>query len=156
MLQALGMIEVTGYLGAISSADAALKAANVTLLRSEKVQGGITTVELIGDVSAVTAAVEAGKMVAEKLGCFRASHVIPRMDPATQAILLDIKEKPASEKVITESAEKVKQQLVSQVEELKIDSLEENKKTPSDKKEIESKKIESKETKKTTKKNKKK
>ena len=92
MIKALGMIEVTGYLGAISAADAALKAANVQLLRSEKVKGGITTIELVGDVAAITAAVDAGKMVAEKLNCLRASHVIARMDPAVQNLLLDDKE----------------------------------------------------------------
>ncbi|MHC5227402.1 BMC domain-containing protein [Enterococcus sp. LJL99] len=92
MIEALGMIEVTGYLGAISAADAALKAANVQLLRSEKVKGGITTIELVGDVAAITAAVDAGKMVAEKLNCLRASHVIARMDPAVQNLLLDDRE----------------------------------------------------------------
>lgn len=92
MIEALGMIEVTGYLGAISAADAALKAANVKLLRSEKVKGGITTIELVGDVAAITAAVDAGKMVAEKLNCLRASHVIARMDPAVQNLLLSDKE----------------------------------------------------------------
>lgn len=152
MLEALGMIEVTGYLGAISSADAALKAANVTLLRSEKVQGGITTVQLIGDVAAVTAAVDAGKVVAESLGCFRASHVIPRMDIATQAILLDVKEKPVTEKVISESVDKAKEQITAQVEELKAAIVEEViEKTPAKKKEDKSK-----EAKKTMKKNNKK
>ncbi|WP_086313487.1 hypothetical protein A5821_000993 [Enterococcus sp. 7F3_DIV0205] len=122
MLEALGMIEVTGYLGAISAADAALKAANVKLLKSEKVKGGITTIELIGDVAAITAAVDAGKVVAENLGCFRASHVIPRMDPATQSLLLDeltVKEGTAPENKVTE------EQLVSQVEELKVEIFEE-------------------------------
>lgn len=152
MLEALGMIEVTGYLGAISSADAALKAANVTLLRSEKVQGGITTVQLIGDVAAVTAAVDAGKVVAESLGCFRASHVIPRMDIATQAILLDVKEKPMTENVVSESVEQAKEQITAQVEELKAEIVEEViEKTPAKKKENKPK-----EAKKTTKKNNKK
>ncbi|MGX7148578.1 BMC domain-containing protein [Enterococcus ureasiticus] len=122
MLEALGMIEVTGYLGAISAADAALKAANVTLLKSEKVKGGITTVELVGDVAAITAAVDAGKLVAEKLGCLRASHVIARMDAATQTLLLDnevVKEVTQSKSVTTE------EQLVSQVKELKVEIFEE-------------------------------
>ncbi len=86
-VQALGLIEVTGYLGAIAAADAALKAANVTLLRSEKIKGGFTTVELIGDVAAIQAAVDAGKVVAEKLNCLRAGHVIARMDGATANLL---------------------------------------------------------------------
>ena len=40
-------------LGAIGVADAALKAADVTLLKAEIINGGLTTVELIGDVAAV-------------------------------------------------------------------------------------------------------
>ncbi|MGG5343802.1 BMC domain-containing protein [Enterococcus sp. AZ192] len=111
-LEALGMIEVTGYLGAVSAADAALKAANVHLLKSEKIKGGITTVELIGDVAAITAAVDAGKIVAEKLGCLRASHVIPRMDIAVQELLMD---KPT---VTEESA------TVTETEEIKAESAE--------------------------------
>lgn len=111
-LEALGMIEVTGYLGAVSAADAALKAANVHLLKSEKIKGGITTVELIGDVAAITAAVDAGKIVAEKLGCLRASHVIPRMDIAVQELLMD---KPT---VTEESAP------VTETEEIKAESAE--------------------------------
>lgn len=111
-LEALGMIEVTGYLGAVSAADAALKAANVRLLKSEKIKGGITTVELIGDVAAITAAVDAGKIVAEKLGCLRASHVIPRMDIAVQELLMD------NPTVTEESAP------VTETEEIKAESAE--------------------------------
>ena len=58
-MKALGMVEVKGFLGAISVADAALKAADVTLLKAEIINGGLTTVELIGDVAAVQAAVDA-------------------------------------------------------------------------------------------------
>ncbi|GGC84771.1 BMC domain-containing protein [Enterococcus wangshanyuanii] len=106
-LEALGMIEVTGYLGAVSAADAALKAANVHLLKSEKIKGGITTVELIGDVAAITAAVDAGKVVAEKLGCLRASHVIPRMDIAVQELLMD-KPTVTEETIVVTETEEIK------------------------------------------------
>jgi microcompartment protein CcmL/EutN len=107
ILEALGMIEVTGYLGAVSAADAALKAANVQLLKSEKIKGGITTVELIGDVAAITAAVDAGRVVAEQLGCLRSSHVIPRLDPSVQELLLKkIAVKKEKEKSRVEGTEK--------------------------------------------------
>lgn len=86
-MQALGLIEVTGYLAAIAAADAALKAANVELLRSEKIRGGLTTIELVGDVAAVTASVDAGKRVAEDLGRLRSSHVIARLDRETEKML---------------------------------------------------------------------
>ena len=119
MLEALGLIEVNGYLGAISAADAALKAANVKLLKSEKIKGGITTVELVGDVAAITAAVDAGKVVAETLGCLRASHVIARMDNAVQSLLLE--EHPLPEVTKDLPMETTKAQLTSQVEELKVE-----------------------------------
>ena len=44
--RALGLIEVKGYLGAVVAADAALKAANVSLLNIETVKAGLNTVQL--------------------------------------------------------------------------------------------------------------
>ncbi len=80
MMQALGLIEVIGYPAAIEAADAALKASNVQLGGLSKVGSGIMTVQLFGDVGAMTAAVEAGGRAAEKLGKVRSAHVIPRVD----------------------------------------------------------------------------
>ncbi|MGL5379450.1 BMC domain-containing protein [Clostridium sp.] len=79
-MNALGLIEVNGYLAAIEAADAALKAANVKLIGLEIVNAGITNVQITGDVGAVKASVDAGKMAAEKLGLLRAAHVIPRLN----------------------------------------------------------------------------
>lgn len=79
-MQALGLIEVIGYPAAIEAADAALKAANITLSGVSKVGSGIMTVQLFGDVGAITAAVEAGGSAAERIGKVRATHVIPRVD----------------------------------------------------------------------------
>ncbi len=80
MTQALGLIEVVGYPTVIEAADAALKASNVRLSEITKVDGGIMTVQLFGDVGAITAAVEAGKVAAERVGSVRSAHVIPRVD----------------------------------------------------------------------------
>lgn len=79
-MQALGLIEVVGYPPAVEAADAALKAANVTLLSIAKADAGIMTVEIIGDVGAVTSAVDAGARSAAKIGLVRARHVIPRVE----------------------------------------------------------------------------
>ena len=79
-MQALGMIEVIGLPPAIEAADSALKAANVTLLAIAKADAGILTVEITGDVGAVTAAVDAGAAAAERVGTLRAKHVIPHVD----------------------------------------------------------------------------
>lgn len=83
----LGLIEVKGYVGAIEAVDAALKAANVTLLNMEKISGGLVTVKLIGDVAAVQAAVEAGGEAAKKVTLLISSHVIPRVHEETMNVL---------------------------------------------------------------------
>lgn len=91
MSNALGLIEVSGYVAAIGAADAALKAANVNLVDLEKVKAGITTVKLVGDVAAVKASVEAGSALADSLGKLRASHVIPRLHEEVYKILPGLK-----------------------------------------------------------------
>lgn len=80
MMMALGMVEVIGLPPAIEAADAALKAANVSLLSIAKADAGILTVEITGDVDAVSAAVDAGAKAAEQVGTLRTKHVIPRVD----------------------------------------------------------------------------
>ena len=60
MLEALGMVETRGLVAAIEAADAMVKAANVTLVGTEKIGSGLVTVMVRGDVGAVKAAVEAG------------------------------------------------------------------------------------------------
>ncbi|RDY23496.1 BMC domain-containing protein [Romboutsia maritimum] len=79
-MRALGLVEVYGYIAAIEAADSALKAANVELLDIEKVKGGIVTVQLIGDVGAIKAAVEAANESASRIGTVLSNHVIPRVD----------------------------------------------------------------------------
>ncbi|HBM3471605.1 TPA: BMC domain-containing protein [Listeria innocua] len=86
--EALGLIEATGFLGAVVAADTCLKAANVELIRCEVIKGGLTTVELTGDVGAVNAAVEAGKAATESLGCLISSHVIARMSEETKSLFV--------------------------------------------------------------------
>jgi len=80
---ALGLIETLGLVGLISAVDAMLKAANVELASSViKLDGGVVSVMVRGDVSSVRAAVEAGAQAAGRIGELRAAHVIPRPDPA--------------------------------------------------------------------------
>ena len=77
-MEALGMIETRGLVAAIEAADAMVKAANVTLIGSEKIGSGLVSVMVRGDVGAVKAAVEAGGAAAARLGEVVATHVIPR------------------------------------------------------------------------------
>ncbi|QEH36621.1 Ethanolamine utilization protein EutM precursor [Aquisphaera giovannonii] len=78
---ALGLIETLGLVGLISAIDAMLKAATVEVASSIiKLDGGVVSVMVRGDVSSVRAAVEAGAEAASKIGELRAAHVIPRPD----------------------------------------------------------------------------
>ncbi len=84
---ALGMIETRGLTAAIEAADAMSKAAEVTLIGTEKIGSGLVTVMVRGDVGAVKAAVEAGQVRAESLGEMVAAHVIPRPHSDVEKIL---------------------------------------------------------------------
>jgi ethanolamine utilization protein EutM len=86
MNRALGLIETLGLVGLIHAADAMLKAANVTMASNViKLDGGIVSVMIRGDVSSVRAAVEAGAEAAAKVGELKAAHVIPRPSAAVVA-----------------------------------------------------------------------
>ena len=76
--QAIGMIETRGYVPALASADAMVKAANVELVSKNEVGGGFVSVVIKGDVGAVKAATEAGTEAANQVGEVVAVHVIPR------------------------------------------------------------------------------
>ena len=89
--EALGMVETRGLVAAIEAADAMLKAANVTLVGTEKIGSGLVTVMVRGDVGAVKASVEAGSSSASKLGELVATHVIPRPHNDVEKILPAIK-----------------------------------------------------------------
>ncbi|CAM2361635.1 BMC domain-containing protein [Listeria seeligeri] len=105
--EALGLIEVTGFLGAVVAADTCLKAANVELIQCEVIKGGLTTVELTGDVGAVNAAIEAGKAATESLGCLVSSHVIARMSEETKSLFVPTEQEKEEiiQEVIQEIAE---------------------------------------------------
>ena len=85
--EALGMVETRGLVASIEAADAMLKAANVTLVGTEKIGSGLVSVMVRGDVGAVKAAVEAGSTSASRLGELVATHVIPRPHTDVEKIL---------------------------------------------------------------------
>ncbi len=89
-MEALGMIETRGLTASIEAADAMTKAANVTLVGTEKIGSGLVSVIVRGDVGAVKAAVEAGASAASKLGELVAQHVIPRPHSDVEKILPSI------------------------------------------------------------------
>lgn len=87
MSKALGMIETRGLIGSIEAADAMLKAADVKLLKQEKIDAALVSVLVEGDVGAVQAAVEAGKAAAARVGELVAYHIIPHPDEAVGEML---------------------------------------------------------------------
>ncbi len=91
---ALGLIETYGYVGAVEAADAALKAANVTLVDLVMVGAGIMTLTMTGDVSAVKASVDAGAASAERVGILLSSHVIARLDEEVWSMVKPSNEEP--------------------------------------------------------------
>ena len=78
MSEALGMIETKGYVGSVEASDAMVKAANVTLVKTISIGGGLITVLARGDVGSVKAAVDAGSKAAAKVGELVSSHIIAR------------------------------------------------------------------------------
>jgi len=76
--EALGMIETKGYVGSVEASDAMVKAANVTLVKTIAIGGGLITVLAQGDIGSIKAAVDAGSKAAAKVGELVSSHVIAR------------------------------------------------------------------------------
>jgi ethanolamine utilization protein EutM len=86
-LDALGMVETKGLVGAVEAADAMVKAAKVELLGKEIIGGGYVTVMVRGDVGAVKAATDAGAAAAQRVGELVSVHVIPRPHSEVESIL---------------------------------------------------------------------
>ncbi len=118
--KALGLIEVRGFLGAIVVADAALKAANVSLLNVETVKSGLNTVQLVGDVSAVRSAVEAAVEIAQDQPYYLHSHVIARLDSQTDSILIPIRKEESKEVSKVETTSSVEESESNDLDSLEI------------------------------------
>lgn len=118
--KALGLIEVRGFLGAVVVADAALKAANVSLLNVETVKSGLNTVQLVGDVSAVRSAVEAAVEIAQDQPYYLHSHVIARLDLQTDSILIPIRKEESKEVSKVETTSSVEESESNDLDSLEI------------------------------------
>lgn len=86
-MEALGMVETRGLVGAIEAADAMVKTANVVLSGKEFIGAGYVTVTVRGDVGAVKAATDAGAAAARRVGELVAVHVIPNPHEEVEKIL---------------------------------------------------------------------
>ncbi|MBD3404391.1 BMC domain-containing protein [candidate division GN15 bacterium] len=82
----LGLIETRGLVGAIEAADAASKAAEVTISSIQSNDDAQVTVRIEGELGAVQAAVEAGAKAAQNLGQLITARVFGR--PSEELIAL--------------------------------------------------------------------
>ena len=87
-MDALGMIETKGLIGAIEAADAMVKTANVVLEGKEYIGAGFVLVTVRGDVGAVKAATDAGAAAARRVGELVGVHVIPHPHEEAEATVL--------------------------------------------------------------------
>jgi len=76
--EALGMVETRGFVGMVEATDAMVKTANVVFVGWQKVDAGLVTAIVRGDVASVKAATDAGAAAARKVGELVGVHVIPR------------------------------------------------------------------------------
>lgn len=91
MKKALGLIETIGLVSAIEAADAAVKAANVTMLGFENTKGGgKITIKFVGNVGAVKAGVAAGVAAASRVGKVYGQRVIPRPNDEIEALIFNL------------------------------------------------------------------
>ena len=77
-MEALGMIETKGLVPCVEAADAAAKAASVTIVGYEKIGSGLCTVLFRGEVAACRASCDAGAAAAQRVGEVVSVHVIPQ------------------------------------------------------------------------------
>ena len=111
MLEALGLIEVVGLVGAIEAADTASKAADVKVIGYELTKGsGMVLVKIVGGVSAVKAAVDAASMAAERVCQVVSKLVIARPSDELDKIIKVEKEK--TDKKLEEKNEVIIEEII--------------------------------------------
>jgi microcompartment protein CcmL/EutN len=91
--ESLGTFETVGYVAALAGADAALKTAEVRLLGCRYVGSGLVSVLLVGDVSSVKVAVEAGCAAAQQVGDLKWQTVIARTAEGLDLIVAEPEKK---------------------------------------------------------------
>ncbi|MCQ2399782.1 MAG: BMC domain-containing protein [Clostridia bacterium] len=96
MSKAVGILEVYGLTSAFVAADAACKAADVTLENFDKNKPAnadklpvplLVTIKVRGDVSAVQMAIKKAREVAESMTGVVAEHIIPNPETDTEKML---------------------------------------------------------------------
>jgi len=86
-MQALGFIETRSLVAALQAADTMVKSADVKIIDFNYVGSGIVAVIVEGEVAAVQAAVENGRLEAEKLAEIIAVNVIARPHEEVEGLM---------------------------------------------------------------------
>ena len=86
-VDALGMIEVKGFVTLVEAVDAMMKAANVTFMGWDNIGSGLVTAFVSGDVAAVKAATDAGAAAGGRIGEVVSVQVIARPHEDLQVVL---------------------------------------------------------------------
>ena len=86
-IDALGMIEVKGFVTLVEAVDAMMKAANVTFIGWDKIGSGLVSAFVSGDVAAVKAATDAGAAAAGRIGDVVSVQVIARPHEDIKVVL---------------------------------------------------------------------
>lgn len=92
--KALGIIETVGLVPAVEAGDVAVKTADVTIIGSQAVGGGLVSILMKGDVSAVKASIDAGSTAAARLGEVCSVTVIARTAEGLDGILIEEGKRP--------------------------------------------------------------
>ncbi len=130
--KALGLVETLGLVPAIEGADAAVKSADVELKGLKMIGAGLVTIVIVGDISAVSSAVDAGKAAAARLGTVRSTTVIGRTGEGLETVLEpkpDPKETapapvlPTAEPVLPELPETEAEAVTSKASEIEAEAV---------------------------------
>jgi ethanolamine utilization protein EutM len=115
-MQALGLIETRGLVAAVESADAMLKAADVTLIDRTYVGGGLVSIAVTGEVAAVQAAVEAGATAVGQINrtLLVSQHVIPRPHEEVDGIIFSVNNKESVEPIEQKAQEEVEETIMGE------------------------------------------
>ena len=117
-MNAIGMIETKGLLAAVEGADSMLKSADVSLINKSSATGGLITITVTGEVSAVQTAVEVAADAICRLGqnLLISKHVIARPSSTLETIIPIIPSVTQKENVEDIEQEDVEQESSSAAE----------------------------------------
>jgi ethanolamine utilization protein EutM len=108
--KALGLIETMGLVAAYGAADAALKAADVSLIGFDFPGHGGTTVKIEGEVAAVKFAVKAGVTAGERIYQVLSSHIIARPGDGIDPIIHIKKKGVVTKKTLSKKTDEEQKQ----------------------------------------------